>query len=58
MNRENDTSQEPWEEPLEEDSYEGETRFRQDPRSSHDAYDDLTTQTRYAVTWQPIRNHH
>ncbi len=46
MNRENDTSQEPWEEPLEEDSYEGETRFRQDPRSSHDAYDDLSARQR------------
>src|SRR5436305_10192775 len=46
MSKENDTSQEPWEEPLEEGSYENETRLRQDPRSSRDAYDHLSARQR------------
>jgi hypothetical protein len=46
MSRENDTSQEPWEEPAEEDSYEGETRLRQRPRSSRDEYDDRSARPR------------
>ncbi len=40
MSRENDTTQEPWEEPAEKDGYEGKTQFRRRPRSSRDAYDD------------------
>ena len=40
MSRENDTTQEPWEEPAEKDGYEGKTQFRRLPRSSRDAYND------------------
>src|SRR6266446_3015932 len=39
MSRENDRPREPWEEPAEEDSYEGEARLRERPRSPRDAYD-------------------
>lgn len=39
MNRENDRPREPWEEPAEEDSYEGDARLRERPRSPRDAYD-------------------
>jgi hypothetical protein len=39
MNRENDRPREPWEEPAEEDSYEGDSRLRERPRSPRDAYD-------------------
>ena len=42
MSRENEKSQEPREEPSEEDSNEDEARLRQRPRSSRDAYDDLS----------------
>jgi hypothetical protein len=42
MSRENEKSQEPWEEPPEGDSNEDETRLRRRPRSSRDAYDDLS----------------
>jgi len=42
MSRENEKSQEPWEESSEEDSNEDETRLRRRPRSSRDAYDDLS----------------
>jgi len=40
MSRENDTSQEPWEEPVERDGYEGTTQSRRRPRPSRDAYND------------------
>jgi hypothetical protein len=46
MSRENETSQEPWEEPGEEDSFEDDPRFRQRPRSSRDRYDDRPVQPR------------
>src|SRR5258708_8484408 len=46
MSRENETSQEPWEEPGEEDSYEADPRFRQRPRSSRDRYADRPVQPR------------
>jgi hypothetical protein len=46
MSKENDTSQEPWEEPAEEDSSEGETQLRQRPRSSRDNYDDPSAHPR------------
>ena len=46
MSEENDTSQEPWEEPEDEDSNEGETRLRQRPRSSRDDYDDPSARPR------------
>ena len=46
MSRENDTSQEPWEEPAEKDGYEGKTQFRRRPRSSRDAYDDPSARIR------------
>src|SRR5579859_7666444 len=42
MSRENEKSQEPSGEPSEGDSNEDETRHRQRPRSSRDAYDDLS----------------
>ncbi len=49
MSRENDTSQEPWEEPSEEDGYEADARLKQDrqrPRSSQDSYRDTTARPR------------
>lgn len=46
MSRENDTSQDPWEEPAEEDGYEGKAQFRRRPRSSRDAYDDPSARIR------------
>lgn len=46
MSRENETSQEPWEEPGEEDSYEADPRFRQRPRSPRDRYADRPVQPR------------
>jgi hypothetical protein len=46
MSRENETSQEPWEEPGEEDSYEVDPRFRQRPRLPRDRYDDRPVQPR------------
>lgn len=46
MSRENHTSREPWEEPAEEDGYEGETQHRRRPRSSRDAYDDPSARRR------------
>src|SRR6266487_129311 len=45
MSEENDTSQEPWEEP-EEDSNEGETQLRQRPRASRDDYDNPSAHPR------------
>jgi hypothetical protein len=46
MSRENDTSQEPWEEPAEKDGYEGKTQFQRRPRSSRDAYDNPSARIR------------
>jgi hypothetical protein len=45
MSKENDTSQESWEEP-EEDSDEAETRLRQRQRSSREAFDDPSARQR------------
>jgi hypothetical protein len=42
MSRENEKSQEPWEEPSKEESNEGETRLRQRTRSSRDTNGDLS----------------
>jgi hypothetical protein len=46
MSRENDTPREPWEEPSGEDSYEGEARLWQRPRSPRDPYDGPSTRPR------------
>jgi hypothetical protein len=40
LSRENDTSQEPWEEPASSAGSEGETHYRRRPRTSRDAYND------------------